>query len=109
METNGGAEKVIETIITSSKHNNDALFCYSKNQIFSLKKSKIVGFNTTFTISSSPFSLKLLIEQRIADASTKPKNLGRQFENAKPMFKAKNITFGDIHDTNGEIIYFKNK
>ena len=54
-------------------------------------------------------SLKLLIEQRIADASIKPKNLGRQFENAKPMFKAKNITFGDTHDANGEIMYFKNK
>lgn len=62
VETNGGAEKVIETIITSSKHNNDALFCYSKNQIFSLKKNKIIGFNKTFTISSSPFSLKLLID-----------------------------------------------
>jgi|APSaa5957512535_1039671.scaffolds.fasta_scaffold37978_2 glycosyltransferase involved in cell wall biosynthesis len=61
METNGGAEKVIETIITSSKHKNDALFCYSKNQIFKLKKSKIIGFNKTITISSSPFSLKLLI------------------------------------------------
>ena len=54
-------------------------------------------------------SLKLEIEQRIADASTKPKSLGRQFENANPMFKAKNITFKDIHDTNGEIIYFKKK
>ena len=54
-------------------------------------------------------SLKLLIEQRIAEASIKPRNLGRQFENAKPMFKAKNITFGDIHEVNGEIMYFKNK
>jgi hypothetical protein len=25
------------------------------------------------------------------------------------MFKAKNITFGDIHEVNGEIMYFKNK
>jgi len=50
-----------------------------------------------------------LIEQRIAEASIKPRNLGRQFENAKPMFKAKNITFGDIHEVNGEIMYFKNK
>ena len=54
-------------------------------------------------------SLKVLIEQRIADASKKPKGLGRQFENAKPMFKAKNITFGDVHDINGEINYFKKK
>ena len=52
-------------------------------------------------------SLKLLIEQRISNASIKPKGLGRQFENAKPMYKAKNITFGDIHDTNGEILYEK--
>ena len=54
-------------------------------------------------------SLKLVIDQRIAEASIKPKGLGRQFENAKPMYKSKNITFGDIHDTNGEIIYFKKK
>ena len=54
-------------------------------------------------------SLKLVIDQRIAEASIKPKGLGRQFENAKPMHKAQNITFGDIHDTNGEIIYFKKK
>ena len=33
----------------------------------------------------------------------------RQFENAKPMYKAKNITFGDIHDINGEILNFKKK
>ena len=54
-------------------------------------------------------SLKLVIEQRIADASIKPEGLGRQLENAKPMYKAKNITFGDIHDTNSEIMYFKSK
>ena len=54
-------------------------------------------------------SLKLMIEQRITEASIKPEGLGRQFDNAKPMYKAKNITFGDIHDTNGEIIYFKKK
>ena len=54
-------------------------------------------------------SLKLVIEQRIAEASIKPEGLGRQFENAKPMPKAKNITFGDIHDINGQILYLKNK
>ena len=43
------------------------------------------------------------------EASIKPKGVGRQFENAKPMPKAKNITFGDIHDANGEIMYFKKK
>ena len=52
-------------------------------------------------------SLKLVIEQRIIEASIKPKGLGRQFEDAKPTPKAKNITFGDIHDVNGEILYFK--
>ena len=54
-------------------------------------------------------SLKLEIEQRIDEALIKPEGVGRQFENAKRMPKAKNITFGDIHDTNGEILNFKNK
>ena len=54
-------------------------------------------------------SLKLVIEKRIIDASIKPKGLGRQFGNARPMFKAKNITFGDIHDLNGEITHLKNE
>ena len=54
-------------------------------------------------------SLKLVIDERITDASNKTKDIGRQFENAKPMHKAKNITFGDIHDTNGEVIYYKEK
>jgi len=54
-------------------------------------------------------TLKALIDQRIAEASSKPEGLGRQFENAKSMYKAKNITYGDIHDLNGEIIYFKDK
>ena len=34
-------------------------------------------------------SLKLVIDQRISEASIKPKGLGRQFENTKPMYKAK--------------------
>ena len=54
-------------------------------------------------------SLKLIIEQRISEASIKPEGLGRQFENIKPMFKAKNITFGDIHDSNGKRTYLKKK
>ena len=52
-------------------------------------------------------SLKLEIAQRIADASVIPEGVGRQFENIQPMHKQKNITFGDIHDLDGEIIYFK--
>ena len=54
-------------------------------------------------------SLKLMIEKRILDASIKPEGLGRQFENAKLMQKAKNITYGDLHDLNGEILYYKNE
>ena len=54
-------------------------------------------------------SLKLVIEQRITEAKIKPEGLGRQFENANPMPKVKNITFGDIHDINGQILYLKNK
>ena len=54
-------------------------------------------------------TLKALINQRIAEASSKPEGLGRQFENAKSMYKAKNITSGDVHDLNGEIIYFKDE
>ncbi len=54
-------------------------------------------------------SLKLVIEQRISEALIKPEGLGRQFENAKSMYKATNITFGDMHDTDGEILYFKKK
>ena len=54
-------------------------------------------------------SLKLVIEQSITEASIKTEGLGRQFKNAKPMYKAKNITFGDIHDINGEILNFKKK
>ena len=76
-------------------HNND------KNELINLASNKdYVQVMDT---------LKLLIDKRITEASTVPKGLGRQFENAKSMYKAKNITFGDIHDINGEIIYLKNK
>ena len=54
-------------------------------------------------------SLKLVIEKRIVEASIKPDGLGRQFEKVKPMYKAKNITFGDIHDEEGEISHLKKK
>ena len=55
------------------------------------------------------YSLKLVIEKRIVEASIKPDGLGRQFEKVKPMYKAKNITFGDIHDEEGEISHLKKK
>ncbi len=76
-------------------HNND------KNELINLADNQ--DYNEVLD------SLKLVIEQRIADASIKPKGLGRQFQNTKPMFKAKNITFGDIHDLDGEITYLKNE
>jgi hypothetical protein len=69
-------------------------------------KNELINLASNQNYNEVMDSLKLEIEQRIADASIKPKGLGKQFENAKPMFKAKNITFMDIHDTNGEIIYY---
>jgi hypothetical protein len=72
-------------------------------------KEELINLSSNQDYNEVMDSLKLVIEQRIADASTKPKNLGRQFENAKSMYKAKNITFGDIHDVNGEIMYFRKK
>ena len=72
-------------------------------------KNELINLASNQDYNDVMDSLKLVIEQRIAAASIKPKNLGRQFENAKSMHKAKNITFGDIHDVNGEIMYFKKK
>ena len=74
---------------------------YDKNELINLAKNQ-----DYYQVIDS---LKLVIEQRITEASIKPEGLGRQFKNAKPMFKAKNITFGDIHDINGEILNFKNE
>ena len=74
-------------------HNND------KNELINLVKNK--------DYSKAIDSLKLEIEERIAEASIKPEGLGRQYENIKPMYKAKNITFGDIHDTNNKILHLK--
>ena len=70
-------------------------------------KNELINLSSNQDYSEVMDSLKLLIEQRIADASIKPEGLGRQFENAKPMYKAKNITFGDIHDINGDIMYYR--
>ena len=72
-------------------------------------KNELINLASNQDYNEVMDSLKLVIEQRIADASIKPEGLGRQLENAKPMYKAKNITFGDIHDTNSEIMYFKSK
>ena len=74
-------------------HKND------KNELINLARNQ--DYNEVMD------SLKLVIEQRITEASIKPEGLGRQFENVKPMFKAKNITFGDIHDINGDIMYYR--
>ena len=54
-------------------------------------------------------SLKQVLDQRIFEASLKPDGLGRQIDNAKTVPKAKNITFGDLHDAQGKRIYFKEK
>ena len=70
-------------------------------------KNELINLSSNQDYSEVMDSLKLLIEKRIADASIKPEGLGRQFENAKPMYKAKNITFGDIHDINGDIMYYR--
>ena len=72
-------------------------------------KKELVNLARNQDYSEVMDSLKLVIDQRILESSIKPNGLGRQFENTKPMYKAKNITFGDIHDTNGQIIYFKKK
>ena len=72
-------------------------------------KNELINLASNQDYNQVMDSLKMVIEQRITDASIKPKDLGKQFENAKPMFKAKNITFGDIHDSNGEVSYFKKK
>ena len=72
-------------------------------------KEELINLSSNQDYNEVMDSLKLVIEKRIADASIKPKNLRRQFENAKSMYKAKNITFGDIHDVNGEIMYNKKK
>ena len=74
---------------------------HDKNELINLADNK--DYNDVLD------SLKLVIEKRIIEASIKPKGLGRQFENARPMFKAKNITFGDMHDLNGEIKHLKNE
>jgi len=70
-------------------------------------KNELINLSSNQDYSEVMDSLKLLIEKRIADASIKPEGLGRQFENAKPMYKAKNITFGDIQDRNGDIMYYR--
>tara|TARA_B110000003_G_scaffold90066_1_gene92117 strand:+ start:519 stop:2081 length:1563 start_codon:yes stop_codon:yes gene_type:complete len=76
-------------------HKND------KNELINLARNQ--DYNEVMD------SLKLMIDKRIADASIIPEGLGRQFENAKPIPKAKNITFGDTHDINGKRIYLKKK
>ena len=47
-------------------------------------------------------SLSIALDLRIAQANVKPDGLGRQFENAKQLPKAKNITYGDLLDESGK-------
>ena len=70
-------------------------------------KNELINLASNPEYSVVMDSLKLIIKQRIVEASIKPDGLGRQFENAKSMYKAKNITFGDIHNSNNEIIFLK--
>ena len=70
-------------------------------------KNELINLADNQDYSTVMDSLKLNLAQRIADASVIPEGVGRQFENIKPMHKQKNITYGDIHDLDGEIIYLK--
>jgi len=72
-------------------------------------KNELINLSSRQDYKQVLDSLKQVIVERITDASIKPESLGRQFENAKPMHKAKNITFGDIYDTNGDVLYYKEK
>ncbi len=47
-------------------------------------------------------SLSTVLDLRIAQANVKPDGLGRQFDNAKQLPKAKNITYGDLFDESGK-------
>ncbi len=72
-------------------------------------KSELVNLASNENYNALIDSLKLVLEKRITEASMKPDGLGRQNENAIPMSKAKNITFGDFHDENGKRTYLKEK
>ncbi|RCL71503.1 MAG: DUF4976 domain-containing protein [Flavobacteriales bacterium] len=52
-------------------------------------------------------SLKTVLKDRIANAQLKPNGLGRQYENINELQKAPNITYGDLHDSQGKRIYLK--
>ena len=52
-------------------------------------------------------SLKIVLDQRIYESMTKPDGLGRQFNDAKPLPKAKNITLGDLHNIEGKTYMLK--
>ena len=52
-------------------------------------------------------SLKIVLQNRVADARLKPNDLGRQFEKVNELQKAPNLTYGDLHDSKGKRTYFK--
>jgi arylsulfatase A-like enzyme len=72
-------------------------------------KNELTNLSSSLDYKDVMDSLKFILEQRIYEASRKPDGLGRQIENAKPMPKTKNITFGDLHDINGKRTYLKDK
>ena len=52
-------------------------------------------------------SLKIVLQNRVADARLKPNDLGRQFEKVNELQKAPNLTYGDLHDSKGKRTYLK--
>ena len=54
-------------------------------------------------------SLKLVINTRILQAREKPLGIGRQFEGVTPIHTPRVVTYGDIHDLDGNITYYKNE
>ena len=54
-------------------------------------------------------SLIKTIDTRIIEANLKPHGLGRQINNVQPITKPFNLTYGDLHDENGKIYFFKSK
>ena len=52
-------------------------------------------------------SLIQTINHRIFQADMKPEGIGRQIENVKPIPRITNVTYGDIHNENGNRTYLK--
>jgi hypothetical protein len=66
-----------------------------------------LALNSTYKVVLD--SLIKTIDTRIIEANLKPHGLGRQINNVQPITKAFNLTYGDLHDENGKIYFFKSK